>query len=222
MAKRKPNLKAVKTLLHASWRGAAESFDRVWSEVIEQMLVLYFPPSDAENEADLTEQCGVALKAYVADLAEFSADTLAQGWAKARRINQGKGWPTIQVIRSACQEEAALAVSSAPLKPAKETGFKRFDQQAEAAMRTNLGQRAMREGWGWELFCHVRDGGDVPTEIRVINRLKAAPDRAANAMAGIPEAHKMHDVLRDLHHAMIRKNDWLCERFLRDNHSEAA
>lgn len=212
----------MKGLLRKSWRGAAESFDRVWSEVIEQMLVLYFPPSDAEDEGDLTEQCAVALKAYLADLAEFSADTLAQGWAKARRVNQGKGWPTIQVIRSACQDEAALAVSSAPAMPAKETAFKRFDSQAEAAMRMEIGQRAIREGWGWELFCHVRDKGEVPSDSSTLNRLRSAPDRAVAAMSGVSPSHPMHDTLQGLHHALIRKNDWLAGRFLTGSHREAA
>lgn len=213
MAKRKPDPKATKTLLRASWSGAAESFDRAWSVIIEEMLVLYFPPVEADSDEAMLEWSGVALKAYLADLSEFSTDVLQQAWQRVRRTHPRMSWPSIHVLRAACQEEAALAVPSRASK-AVEGKFNRFDADADACMRTDFGRRAISEGWGWDLFCHVRDTGEVPSDPRILSRLKHAQARASQAMAGVSEANPMYATLLGLHHAIIRKNDWLAAKYL--------
>lgn len=47
---------------------------------------------------------------------------------------------------------------------------------AQAAMRSPMGQRALREGWGRGLYNHVFTWGRAPVELRTIEKLK----RAAN------------------------------------------
>ena len=49
-------------------------------------------------------------------------------------------------------------------------------QAAEAVMRTDLGQQALRQSWGRGLFEFVKKWGKPPTETRTIEKLK----RAAN------------------------------------------
>lgn len=103
MAKpQKPTPGNVKTALLSSWRGSPHDLERVWSQVLERMLILYYPPFRAEDEVELEYQTAVGLEDYLADLAEFDADTLAAGWQDARRAHAVERWPTIRAIRDAC------------------------------------------------------------------------------------------------------------------------
>ncbi|MTK11869.1 MAG: hypothetical protein F8N39_07225 [Clostridiaceae bacterium] len=78
------------------------SADWVWSEILEEMLLLYYPPFFAETEEELEDQSVILLRAYVEDLSEFRLDTLRKAWRTVRRGHKTPRWPTLEVIRDAC------------------------------------------------------------------------------------------------------------------------
>lgn len=84
----------------------------MWSQVIEEMVILYWPPFRASDEVELTYLAEVGLRAYVADLREFPSDVLRNGWAAARRAHRVERWPTIGAIRDQCYTTANPARSS--------------------------------------------------------------------------------------------------------------
>lgn len=72
--------------------------------ILEEMLLLYWPPFKAADSDELLRFAIIGARAYVEDLCEFSQETIKTGWREARRKQKTMGWPTIQVIRDACLE----------------------------------------------------------------------------------------------------------------------
>jgi hypothetical protein len=224
MARLKPHPEALMTLLRKSWQGDPAALDRVWSGCLREMVILYYPPAEADNDAGLLDYCETAIGGYLEDLAEFSSDVIREGWKAVRRKHAKSSWPLPSALRSACQEERAISAPSFPTeKPtAGFGGSSRFDREADACMRHPFGQKAIREGWGWDLYCWVRDRGDWPKGGE-IDRLKGAPLRAAHAFGELPESNPFRATLEGLWKAIQGKNDWLRGKYLtQQQHSEVA
>lgn len=67
-----------------------------------EMLTLFYPPMRADTDEQMLEQVGLALRAYVTDLAEFDGEALREGWREVRRTHKVARWPAIQEIREKC------------------------------------------------------------------------------------------------------------------------
>jgi len=100
MAKPKPH--EVKAALTQLSNASRLDLDKVFLNVLDEMMILFYPPFRASTDDELLEQASIGAKAYVEDLAEFRVETLADAWRQVRREHKTERWPTIQTIRDAC------------------------------------------------------------------------------------------------------------------------
>lgn len=97
-----PDPAQVLTHLRGSWNGSGLALDRVAREVLEPMLLLFYPPHPAANDEQMLEQSVVAIRQYAEDLCGFSDEQLRSGWREVRRTHKTRAWPLISTILDAC------------------------------------------------------------------------------------------------------------------------
>lgn len=202
----------MKLALSASRLGSAERFDALWATIIEPMIILWYPPAGADNPDDLDAWAAIAIQNYIQDLIEFDPPTLANGWTKIRRTHTGKAWPTIAAIRAACVD-AQKSNAPATTPATRFTNQTRWDAMAADCLKHQFGQKSIKEGWGWDLFCYVRDRGFWPKGAE-IDRLKDARNRAAIAIANVDTDNPMLPVLTGLWEGMAAKEEWVRRTYL--------
>ncbi len=157
----KPDPVGLRQLLMESGLCAPHVVEKVWETVLSEMLILYFPPHRAETDVELADQCELALKAYLDDLAEFSHPVLKNAWRETRRRHRTAGWPPLGMIRDAC-----LAQTLAPMKAA--AAVQRYDHksverwpfalQAYDALATAQGQWCLRHSCGLAYWERIAEG----------------------------------------------------------------
>ncbi len=82
------------------------------------MLILYFPPFPADNEAVMLEQAVIGIRAYAEDLATIPEATVAKAWRTVRREHKVGRWPTIAAILDACREGQSKTYAPGAPRPA--------------------------------------------------------------------------------------------------------
>lgn len=185
------------------------------------MVILYYPPHRAPDDAELEYECNVALRDYLEDLAEFPAEILRGGWREARRTHKTQAWPTIAAIRNAClalapRAQHAHTLGSDPRCMADnrmqkaEMAAPQHTVMADSWMQTQDGQRMLENGNGYDGWLHVARLGRPPHGPE-IDRMMAARERALTGLATLDEAHP----LRRFYLARDKSEARLAERFLR-------
>ena len=151
-------------LLRSSENVTQASINRIWSDCLEAMLVLYLPPHRDSDEAESEATCARALQDYIEDLVDFPSEILKAGWKDVRRTHKRLGWPLIGEIRSSCvQLQQRANRASAPV----ENVFDRINRKAveinrlmlsytDSFMLGDLGREARAEGWHIQLRDYVR------------------------------------------------------------------
>lgn len=205
----KPDISALRSALRAYLNAWSERDQGVWEAVIEPMAVMWYPPPGVGDGDAADHSLCIALQGYLEDLREFDRATLDAGWVCVRRLHAGRSWPTINAIRTACQAERS---NNNPTPAKKPDNFSRHDYEADRCMRHPFGQKAIAEGWGWELFCFVRDNGEWPKGARV-DRMKEARLRAEIALCDLPQESPFHGPLSRLFVAIQSRETWIKEKY---------
>ena len=111
-----PDPAQVLTTLRGSWSGSALALDRVAREVLEPMLLLFYPPHPAANDEQMLDQSVMAIRQYAEDLCGFSDEQLRKGWREVRRTHKTRAWPLISVILDACGSSGAANANRDPAR----------------------------------------------------------------------------------------------------------
>lgn len=132
----KPEPQTVKLSLEASHRVLPHEMLKVWP-VLEEMLILHYPPFRAATQEELLEQTVVALTRYVKELATFGRETLENAWSDTLREHTTERWPTIGVIvRNSNQRSPFRPVSTPPETDIKGRARPNYDYQVEQGLMT--------------------------------------------------------------------------------------
>lgn len=156
-----------------------------------------------------------AIEAMIEDLCGYSDEVLQEGMKLLRKT--AKRHPSIAHIVEACEDAAKVKTHTG-------TGFvyaatKPVDHvaQAEAVMKTQFGQMALREGWANDVWVTtVRSGKTDYTDVDA-DRFRASLARAVKDAAMLekgrevmePEKRKLLGILMDTAMANALWNLWL-------------
>ncbi len=83
--------------------------------ILEEILVLYYPPFRAEDETELLRLAIVGMRPYVEDLAEFKPDIIETAWRNVRRGHKvlttfaGENWRTGRSQRAGTRRSGCIA-----------------------------------------------------------------------------------------------------------------
>lgn len=102
----KPKPSEVLNALRGSWRGSPHELDKVFQEILNEMLTLHYPPFRAEDDDELLEMAAVALRAYAEELAPFDRIALSRAWREVLKDHKTERWPVLGVILDACRASA--------------------------------------------------------------------------------------------------------------------
>lgn len=162
----KPHLETIRTSLSDyAPEVAPAKLNLLWLSVLNEMLLLFYPPFRAETEHELSEQVLVGLRAYIEDLVEFDGKTLRDAWKDVRRNHKVERWPTSGDLRRACLEISPRAPTSDNAeKPRGDLDAKKeryaeamamADAERSRQMVTPLWKQACREGWVSHLLSEI-------------------------------------------------------------------
>ena len=219
MAKPKPQ--EVKAALIGSSSVSRPDLDKVFLNVLDEMMILYYPPFRAASDDELLEQAVIGARAYVDDLAEFSSDALAVGWRSVRRAHKLERWPTINTIRDACGSVAPAR----RIDPYREKRQQEIDEQrrvealADQWTRNAVGDRAAREGWLLALVEFIKSKGREPSDGEIERARANVMQRRKDAEGGFAvclgvQIDVGRDTLLRAHRHWEQKNGELCRRAL--------
>lgn len=179
--------------LQALWRGSSLDLANVFTYVLTEMLLLFYPPFRAIDDVELLELSIRGVKAYAEDLCEFSPEVLQDGWREARRNHRVERWPTISDIRDAClaardrrnPKQPSHAGERQPyVKPLGDKFLHR--QQANDWLLTEQGQWALRHGCASDCWDHIAEHGEGLDRDK-ISALLAKSTARAERLAALPE-----------------------------------
>lgn len=151
---------------------------------------------------------------YYEDLAEFDEDILAEAYLTVRREKASAFWPRPEEIRKEaqrlCRPTGGVVSSVTPMKPDHWPA-------ADGALGSELGQTALREGWGRDLQEFVRRSGKAPNEyeIDMIKRGLRDARLTVQALVANPESHFASKQMLGLWEAMEAREQYLKKRFLK-------
>lgn len=181
------------------------------------MLTLYYPPFRADDDVELLQLSTVGIRAYIDDLAEFDAETLANGWREARRAHKVERWPTISDIRDRCVFHAGRRDGVKPLQPAAMRRMGRAGdevpdkfphrQMADEWMATERGQWALRNECGPECWDYVAERGEIPDREKVADLRDVATGRRMRLSDVTDEGQpgNWKRVMRDREASMVKR-----------------
>ena len=98
----KPSPNEVQSALLGLSRLTDSAIRKTFRAALEQMLVLYYPPFRAADDAELLGMTVTAITAYVEELSRFDEDRITRAWADVRSRHKTQGWPVLGVIVDAC------------------------------------------------------------------------------------------------------------------------
>lgn len=146
------------------------------------MLLLYYPPFRATDEAELLALTVIGLDAYVEELSRFDEDTLAKAWREVRARHRTQGWPVIGVIVDACNQGGR--------KSPYQSGMDKRESEREASdallndilYNGTLGYEAAQQGWCYELKIFLTRNLRTPNQTET-EHLRTAYDRCKIVIA---------------------------------------
>lgn len=187
--------------------------------MLEQMLLLYYPPFRAQDEVELLRMSVVALQAYVEDLATVEPERLVDGWKHVRARHKTQGWPTLGTILDACSVPVASVYTEAVDRRQQEKANVE-DLLNRVLWNGDLGREAAQGGWADSLRIFLSEEARHP-EPWEVDRMRRGPAEADACMADIERRHKAGeeivgiDRLRNIHKTMLLRNAGLAERILK-------
>lgn len=139
---------------------------------------------------------------YVAALAEYPAPTLSAAWERVRDSYGGKGWPSIKLLREACDAKQALLDGPARKSskawldgfwPEVEERHTEFRRQYELGA---LATQAKAEGWWFDLDQHVRRCAHMQAQIVVRLERQGKPITTEGYSRSDIEYYRLDDMER--------------------------
>lgn len=213
----KPGPTEVLNALLASSSVSELEIRRVFRTVLEQMLLLYYPPFRAQDEDELLSMAVVAVRAYVEDLAPVEPEVLADGWKTVRARHKTQGWPTLGTILDAC---SVPLTRNEIVDRHKAEKANIEDLLNRVLWNGDLGRQAAEEGWADSLRIFLTEEARQP-EPSEVDKMRRGPAEADACMADIERRHKAGeeivgiDRLRNIHQTMLLRNANLAERILK-------
>lgn len=224
----KPKPMEVRNGLSGYANVSEPDLEKVFQTVLEEMLLLYFPPFRAANPDELLEQSIVGIRAYVHDLAEFDVEALSKGWAAVRRAHKTERWPTINAIRHECHGYAPARSRKAIRVSDEESERLAKESLAEDFMTSEHGLQAARECWALALKEWVQGKGREPTATDLDAIKRAADSKHDLAATGFEHVNgqaitepTLRASLRRVYIAMQQRNVDYCRSILEANGEDA-
>lgn len=176
--------------------------ERVLRLIVEPMRKRFIAPKAADEEALLED--------YVEDLAEFDEVTLKEAWTRVRRAAETRTWPSAGAFR-----KAALDVGRNPYITAGESEDNK--PVLREVLKSPWGQKALQQGWGWDLWRFVEANKREPTEREAdeIQRGVAKAIRRAAEMRENPGQYVAAERLMGLWRGMLKREERLKREYLR-------
>ena len=171
---------------------SAHARARVMTEFVTPMIAA-FPRKDLRGETGIS----AAAEQYIQALGRCSVEQLRGGFVKVRDEREWAGWPSIAECVKACAQAARWEAPTVP--PQRVT--------VDEAMRSEIGQEAVRSGFAADLVMHVREWGTMPGEKDLAGMRRAAGTAMATlrSLEADPEGFKQATFLRQQHDRIERE-----------------
>lgn len=121
--------------------------------ILDEMQSLFQPPRGCDDVQK-------TLTVYVKHLRDFRVDQLEAGWNLVVETHEYQRWPAIAYIRECILK--AIADQDRTQRQTELVDHKAREDLVETVMRSEIGQQACREMWGYSLYLHVLEHGTTP------------------------------------------------------------
>lgn len=149
-----------------------------------------------------------ATDAMVEDLARFPEDTLQKALVNLRQNR--KTMPAIAHIIEACNFVTPQeGVTGIPKFKPDHTAL------ADRAMQSEDGQQALREGFGYSIWLHVRDTGEFPVKPETMRKMRDGLHTGREMYRTLKPSNDWHLPLIKLYETMERREAEWQQRYLR-------
>lgn len=217
----KPKAEEVRQIFDGLSIVTKPKLNRVFDEVLDELLILFWPPYRADTNRELLDCAVTGLKQYVEDLSDYTADELSAGWREVRRRHKTQGWPALGVVLAACDAARAKAKQSkapdanaekAPSKAEIRREKKRlFDDFMAGFQQGPLWSRASDEGFILPMMKYVQTCAEYQAGL-LAAASEGAPDIPLNE--NVRRRYSLDDLERDgrisvsVSDAMIESWNW--------------
>jgi hypothetical protein len=148
--------------------------------------------------------------AFIEDLGHFDEQTLAAAWKQVRR--ECKDPPKLAHFVEACEANRPRPTQSTP------TSRKGYHQHnhalAEQVIQSGIGQLALREGVGYDLWMRAYRDGESEFTDRDVRRSRRSQSEAIDALAAYPSKDgPMYRALERMHETMVKREATLAAKY---------
>lgn len=185
------------------------------------MLVLYYPPFRAADDAELLGMTVTAITAYVEELSRFDEDRITRAWADVRSRHKTQGWPVLGVIVDACGEGMQRTNGYLAGVQAREHRNQEIEDLLTSVLWTgDLGRQAASEGWADSLRIFIRENAAAP-DFAAIAKMRGGEAQANACMADMDRRSDSGEnisgiaELRSIRQGMLVRNARLGEQILK-------
>ena len=191
------------------------------------MLVLYYPPFRAADDAELLDMTITGITAYVQELSRFDEDRIAMAWADVRSRHKTQGWPVLGLIVDACgigSERTEAYVGGVKEREKRKQIIE--DLLTSVLWNGELGRQAASEGWADSLRIFIRENAAVPDPEKIA-KMRGGEVQANTCMADLERQHAAGDEvsgiaeLRKIRQGMLIRNATIGEQILKGERPNA-
>ncbi len=185
------------------------------------MMVLYYPPYLAADDAELLAMVITGAEAYVDGLGRFDEDTIATAWAHVRNRHKTRGWPVPGLIVDACGGDSQRTVGYMAGVDSRQKRIQEIEDLLTSVLwNGDLGRQAAREGWADSLRIFIRENAAVPDSEKIA-KMRGGEAQASACMADLERAYAAGDEvsgidqLRKIRQGMLIRNARLGEQIMK-------
>lgn len=149
----------------------------VEAEILAPMQATFLPPRDLS-----TDETKLALKGYVAVLAQFDGPTLARAWSDVLAAHKTRAWPVVGVIFAAANKMRKDRTETNGSTPRVMNSWEMISETTKRLMWERvrvlpIALKAVEMGVAWALKCAVYNDG-TPIDRIDLRVLRANANRA--------------------------------------------
>ena len=216
----KPSPNEVQSALLARSKFSDSVIRKTFRAALDQMMVLYYPPYLAADDAELLAMVITGTEAYVDGLGRFDEDAIATAWAHVRNRHKTRGWPVPGLIVDACGGDSQRTVGYMAGVDSRQKRKQEIETLLTSVLwNGDLGRQAASEGWSDSLRIFIRENAEVPDSERIA-KMRGGEVQANACMADMERRHASGDEvsgiehLRKIRQGMLIRNATLGEQIL--------
>ena len=173
--------------------------ERVNTVFLKPMITMFARPSHIDDDLAVLSQ-------YSDELTAFKEAVLERAWVKIRRTWLRHTWPPLAKVIEACNESAKEQAVFVPPEPVS-------DKICDAVMFSDVGQKAIREGYGAQIVDFIDQAGRCPTDTEIA-RMKKTMVNHDLMLSGIRgKASALSDAICNIARAMEEREKKIAAKY---------